>query len=1425
MRYKGLTKLNIKAMIISITACAFGLSLLLPTMTWFADETASKINVDGNIHGSYFESGDGTAANPFEIARPIQLYYLSWLQEMGYFNEAVQNTTTGEWELKQQYHFYLSKDIDMNVQGEDPYLLPPIGTIEYPFIGSFDGKGHVITDLVITNDVSEYTNDPRTDNNGNNISPSYEILGLFGVLGTTESTNVVSSSYIDSSGYIHKLTDTTTGDDITVAFQNSGNYVTNIYLDNVTIVAAVDSNKALAGAVAGYSNATVSNIGIHGATLTFANGRAAVSDIGTSNLSDYAAFGFVTQDHKREVKKVEKQVYEPKATANTYVANSAGNEWGGSVNFQSMNRRMYSTRYMKVSNNNNNNPSADKVLPYPIRQTYVDNVLQREATSTDGANILNGENLQDTYFYSDANAVGKSGARNTIGSYYYVWSSSGNRLYLGGLSDIGASSVKWVTRINHTGDVEECYYIKNPNNTYVGISSSGTLADDTNKTTLFHYNSVEQCLYARKTVSNFDTVYFLNIQNGALLIERTSNTAWTKNPGTNTFTGQPKWKFKIKNGSNYMKYRNTTSVENTQDADAATYWNISNHGTSNRESGIYTTQGNETYYLNYSGNSGDSGSTAPATSLRLYRAQHRSWHRNSDSGTSGVKLNNQAAYLYLNATTSNGNTTYTWQNSTSDSQSFDLVQDTSTISASYETGTDNSYTFTITQEKSGQPGYIPLSAVGDYDKTNYKSSGTKIEHLYAAEKNTGYLIGGFYDSSNGGKNFLAGKYYGDARVSLYNREFINQSWTTSGFTTLWTIDDTCYSGTGDDASQEAPRTFTKTDSFGQSFVKLSESSDNLDKILRTDSSNVAGIHFMDATISMEKTIRASAVMINGDYKTDYEMPEDSIDFNLKENGYINFFAGNYHSDNNSFFALHKIERDSNDNITSIKKIKYIFKDANDPLGDCIYLYDDEGSGYAWSDGENLSIRPVAKTAFSSNGKNYVFAFDTKWIGKNQTLIPKKGGTVNATSSDDQFHRLYYFEIPVTVGEYALGSCSGACGGYLIYLDISASSQVIERKTLHELFEVNILSGDIPYGTQYVGTIPTPQPVLIPNSNEEDKTAIVRTDIQNIDDLESYYGSIDSSANGNYTINRNGDTITVTGSNALTSDYIADDLTLSGGTTGGRTSRIIRRIIDYDYNTIVDSYVKQTTTIEIIGTGNTAHNYATTTLEYNMVDFDNPYTTIATYSYDWIGDGPNFQYSYYLIISNVAGSPSSIEVNFINPSNDNFNLTVSYLNPDFKLTCSGDTTVLTSSDIPSVPDENNPYPTIPIAQSTSSTYKADQWYDFTKQYGGYNNSEQTVTPTVIATFRYTTEGSENIEENFVYSGYTSLGEPTAYGETPTVITVTNGSYTYEFILSGSSPTSSQQDPAVTIYYVAQGVYVVRMGNGSEYILIIDESQQP
>ena len=45
--------------------------------------------------------------------------------------------------------------------------------------------------------------------------------------------------------------------------------------------------------------------------------------------------------------------------------------------------------------------------------------------------------------------------------------------------------------------------------------------------------------------------------------------------------------------------------------------------------------------------------------------------------------------------------------------------------------------------------------------------------------------------------------------------------------------------------------------------------------------------------------------------------------------------------------------------------------------------------------------------------------------------------------------MYYFEIPVNAGEYALGSVSGADGAYLIYLDIGATAKSLADGTTIE----------------------------------------------------------------------------------------------------------------------------------------------------------------------------------------------------------------------------------------------------------------------------------------------------------------------------------------------------------------------------------------
>ena len=143
-----------KSKYLTILLCILAALLLVGTFSlgWFADTLQQKTDIDSFVHKSYFESGDGSAATQyqtydsngdpvigkdpvtgetlesetgcaFEIKYPVQLYYFTWLQALGYFNEP----TNGQ---AQTFYFYLSADLDMT-----GWVLPQAGTQDYPFIG------------------------------------------------------------------------------------------------------------------------------------------------------------------------------------------------------------------------------------------------------------------------------------------------------------------------------------------------------------------------------------------------------------------------------------------------------------------------------------------------------------------------------------------------------------------------------------------------------------------------------------------------------------------------------------------------------------------------------------------------------------------------------------------------------------------------------------------------------------------------------------------------------------------------------------------------------------------------------------------------------------------------------------------------------------------------------------------------------------------------------------------------------------------------------------------------------------------------------------------------------------------------------------------------------------------------------------------
>ena len=191
MKKRLLLAKNKKALLCSILMFNIMTCSASLTMAWFLNTSVTPVSGEGSINKSYFEGGDGSIDHPFQIKYPIQFYYFSWLQDMGYFNHE-DSTNTGNY---QQYHFELIDDINMK-----DYTLPPAGSIQYPFVGSFEGNGYSISNITISNSTDTYTDEPL---NIAGDERNYQIMGVFGVVGSYGS---MPYSFNSSLNYIQNLT-------------------------------------------------------------------------------------------------------------------------------------------------------------------------------------------------------------------------------------------------------------------------------------------------------------------------------------------------------------------------------------------------------------------------------------------------------------------------------------------------------------------------------------------------------------------------------------------------------------------------------------------------------------------------------------------------------------------------------------------------------------------------------------------------------------------------------------------------------------------------------------------------------------------------------------------------------------------------------------------------------------------------------------------------------------------------------------------------------------------------------------------------------------------------------------------------------------------------------------------------------------------
>ena len=344
-----------------------------------------------------------------------------------------------------------------------------------------------------------------------------------------------------------------------------------------------------------------------------------------------------------------------------------------------------------------------------------------------------------------------------------------------------------------------------------------------------------------------------------------------------------------------------------------------------------------------------------------------------------------------------------------DGAKFNIKNATDTVS----TSDAGSLSFTVTGSTDiyTPPTYFPL----------------KCDNGDVAADNTGYII-------SGAKYQDLDDYPGDIRVSRYNKIHNPDDYTTykyyrsiyKSLTNGILADNKIY--TYKFGNKGGWQTISQYGT--DNFYKYLRAKEQLQKTMGSATTgDIYGLHFMNASVGMNNILTVPNAKINGTTYIDYQMPRDSIDFTLKTAGYINVFAGTYFSGSsvNCFFSLYKIER-SGSEITAINEVSKIYK-----AGSTYY--------YQFTDGSFSDSLPA----------DYELLFDTACL---------------KVRNDLESDSVYYFEIPVSTGEFAIGSVNGGNGGYLLYLDISThqGDSVVKR----EKMVINTVEYELPKGVIFDG---------------------------------------------------------------------------------------------------------------------------------------------------------------------------------------------------------------------------------------------------------------------------------------------------------------------------------------------------------------------
>ncbi len=1069
------SKKHLVAMIALTLAMVMTLIATMPMVySWLSNPTISDANVDGSIKGSYFEDGDGSEEHPYIIARPIQLYYLAWLQDIGYFNkEDGQNAGHMRqfwFELRNNYTKSgyaqpLPGAVTDGIFDMTEWNLPPIGTTEFPFVGHFNGNGLVVANLHVTN---TFTSSDKAPKEGESTIGT-QALGFFGVVGSVGTAGTVGS----------------------LAYDAEDNGVTNIVLHNLTVESAAPaSNQTLVGLAAGYVNAPVTQIAVSESQITVADtvtGPIAANTNG--NESDFGLVGFCTSNYKEDLNVERVTISLPTYTQNVLYKKTQdeGPGFGGSIKMQTVYDRLVSV----FSNNAEYPQYVDKEYWTANEQTGV-TTHHTERDETNGVNqsikAYNPTDVDYSYTFST----------------YSSSSSTTTYMYLFGEDTIVGQNASYPNTSGITKTVETERYKRFTGTAYT-ISAPVAVARDGGGYTIAYTSG--------------GTTYYLNT-NGSTISAGTdpyAATAWTlPNSGS---TGAISTTI---NGTTYYLRRSNTTTSTTLEVTSQT---ANTNIWYRNGSKFYVTYNSRYYYIRYSGGWGISSTnrTSSVTSLTVADAQQEvTYYLNINAAGTGLTYGTDAAAAtkwavensyyytivndtvkYLNAT---GTTTVSVGNTASSTWTYSNNRLYSYYNYSnryirFNNGwslynsTTYAATFTRTSTTMDEWAWVTETTT---EASSFTTKPTyfalNMSNAFATnDNNTGYVISGanFKNTTASNTSERYPSKSGDIRVSEYNMAFISNSlqngtaYNDGGITSsttnitysatydkrleILTAVHTTYNGTTYDGFYRITDTdsnYNTTHSYVNSKLSgytavlhstlgLKRYSDARAELSSTflNSNKIYGLHFMDAVINKNNTVTIPNAKINGETISNYQVPIDCIDFNVKNRGFLTIFAGTYFTGNTSFFSLHEIfrykETDSEviagtkqvNDIKDIKEISKIYRPLSG-TNDYIYLYAN-GGGYS-------------KELTASQISSLVLAFDMDWMtNPGSDLIP---------------YVVYYFEIPVNGGEFALGSVEGKDGAYLFYLDIAANGGAAEdkdRTTVAEQFTTKQMTFSVPKGVQLV----------------------------------------------------------------------------------------------------------------------------------------------------------------------------------------------------------------------------------------------------------------------------------------------------------------------------------------------------------------------